>query len=154
VTRRVVAWVAAVVLVAEAVGVVGVNGVLATVVDNQQMSLAGLDSGAMSAGTWAMGGVLGLCLALCAVILLRTALKDRPPGRFGRNLLITCAVVHAVLGALTVGLVGWAAFAFMMVVLGLMVFVLTADGNRPPREPTTGPADPGSTAPTKGAAPA
>ncbi|MGW6604917.1 hypothetical protein [Streptomyces sp. NPDC055036] len=126
VARRPVAWVAAIVLLLEAVGIVFVNGVLATVVDNQRMSLAGLDPSAMSLGTWVMGGVLGAYLLLVAVILARTALKDRAPGRFGRIALIGCAVLHGVLGAVTVGLVGWSAFAFMMVVLGLIVLVLVA----------------------------
>ncbi|MFJ9032215.1 hypothetical protein ACIRQP_27540 [Streptomyces sp. NPDC102274] len=122
--RRPVAWVAAIVLLLEAGGIVFVNGVLATIVDNQRMSLAGLDPSAMSLGTWVMGGVFGGYLVLVAAILLRTALKDRVPGRFGRIALITCAVVHGVLGAVAVGPVGWSAFAFMMVVLGLIVLVL------------------------------
>jgi hypothetical protein len=50
----------------------------------------------------------------------------RAPGRFARILLISCAVVHGVLGALTVGLVGWLTFAFMMVVIGLIVLTLLA----------------------------
>ncbi|MET9481497.1 hypothetical protein [Streptomyces sp. NPDC006638] len=124
VIRRPVAWVAAIVLLVEAVGFVFVNGVLATVVHNQRMSLAGLDPDAMSAGTWAMGGVTALFLVLCAAVMVRTGLTNRAPGRFGRILLITCAVVHGVLGALTVGLVGWTAFLLMMVVLGLVVLVL------------------------------
>lgn len=123
---RPVAWVAAIVLLVEGLGIVFVNGVLATVADNQKMSLAGLDPEAMSAGAWVMGGVFGLCLALCAAILVRTAVKDRAPGRFGRIALISCAVVHAVLGALAVGLMGWTACAFMMVVLGLLVLTLLA----------------------------
>lgn len=45
-------------------------------------------------------------------------------------------MVHGVLGALTVGLVGWTAFASMMVVLGLIVLTLVAYGTRP-----DGPAD-------------
>ncbi|MFD7899267.1 hypothetical protein [Streptomyces sp. NPDC059743] len=129
--RRPVAWVAAIVLLLEAVGVVFVNGVLATVVDNQQMSLAGLDPGAMSMGTWVAGGVFGLCLVLCAVLLVRTAVRDRAPGRPARFTLTACAVVHAVLGAVTVGLVGWTAFAFMMVVMGMLVLVLVAYGPQP-----------------------
>ncbi|MFJ1575967.1 hypothetical protein [Streptomyces sp. NPDC088182] len=138
--RRPVAWVAAVVLLFEAVGVVFVNGVLATVVDNQRMSLAGLDPSAMSLGTWVMGGVLGCFLVLIAAILVRTGIKDRVPGRFGRVALITCAVVHGVLGAVTMGLVGWSAFALMMVVLGLIVLVLVG------YEPERAAADDGSAA--------
>ncbi|MFJ2175583.1 hypothetical protein ACIOHE_22115 [Streptomyces sp. NPDC087851] len=147
--RRPVAWLTAIVLVLEAIGIVFVNGVLATVVDHQQMSLAGLDTGAMFAGTWAMGGVLGLYLVACAAVLVRTALRDRAPGRLARIVLITCAVVHAVLGALTVGLVGWAAFAVMMVIVGLVVLVLVAYESRPAQRP------PGEeTRPTPGTAPA
>ncbi|MFE3827088.1 hypothetical protein [Streptomyces sp. NPDC059092] len=126
VARGPVAWLAAIVLVLEAVGIVFVNGILATVVDHQRMSLAGLDTDAMFAGTWAMGGVFGLYLVGCAAILARTALRNRAPGRLGRIVLITCAVVHAVLGALTVGLVGWTAFAVMMTIVGLVVLVLVA----------------------------
>ncbi|MFC8263623.1 hypothetical protein ACFYWN_24770 [Streptomyces sp. NPDC002917] len=127
--RRPVAFVAAIVLFGEAAGMVLVNGILATVVDNQEMSLAGLDPAAMSAGAWVMGGVAGLYLVLCGLVLLLTGIRDRAPGRVGRAALIGCAVVHGVLGALTVGLIGWAAFVFMMVVLGLIVLTLVAYGN-------------------------
>ncbi|MGW6100030.1 hypothetical protein ACWFRK_38180 [Streptomyces sp. NPDC055157] len=127
--RRPVAFVAAIVLFGEAAGMVLVNGILATVVDNQEMSLAGLDPAAMSAGAWLMGGVAGLYLVLCGLVLLLTGIRDRAPGRVGRAALIGCAVVHGVLGALAVGLIGWAAFVFMMVVLGLIVLTLVAYGN-------------------------
>ncbi|MFE2945173.1 hypothetical protein ACFXKG_40040 [Streptomyces sp. NPDC059255] len=153
VARRPMAWLAAIVLVAEAVGVVFVNGVLAMVVDNQQMSLAGVDSAAMFAGTWATGGVFGLYLVVCAGILARTAVRDRAPGRFGRIVLISCAVVHGVLGALTVGLVGWTAFAVMMAVMGLVVLALVAyeseprPGKRTPGPPALGDPAPGGQAP-------
>lgn len=126
--RRPVAFVTAIVLFVEAVGIVVVNGILATVVKNQDMSLAGLEPAAMSTGTWVMGGVFGLYLLLCGLALLLTGIRDRAPGRIGRIALITCAVVHGVLGALTVGLVGWAAFACLMVVLGLIVLTLVAYG--------------------------
>ncbi|MFB8038177.1 hypothetical protein ACFC5Z_35705 [Streptomyces sp. NPDC056004] len=130
VVRRPVAFVAAIVLFAEAVGIVLINGILATVVKNQDMSLAGMDPAVMSNGTWAMGGVFGLYLLLCGLFLLLAGARDRAPGRFARIVLIICAVVHAVLGALTVGLIGWAAFAIMMVVLGLIVLTLVAYGTR------------------------
>lgn len=129
VVRRPVAFVAAIVLFVEAAGMVLVNGIMATVVDNQEMSLAGLDPAAMSAGAWVMGGAAGLYLVLCGLVLLLTGIRDRAPGRVGRAALISCAVVHGVLGALTVGLIGWAAFVFMMVVLGLIVLTLVAYGN-------------------------
>ncbi|WP_239065013.1 hypothetical protein [Streptomyces sp. S4.7] len=160
VVRRPVAWVAAIVLLAEAVGFVFVNGLMATVVDNQQMSLAGLDPDAMSNGAWAAGVGLGLYLVVCAVLLVRAALTDRGFGRVARPVLISCAVLHAVLGALAVGLLGWTAFLFMMVVLALLVLTLVAygeqvnDGERSPGAGagtgagtgTAGPAETGASA--------
>jgi hypothetical protein len=121
-----VAFVTATVLFVEAVGIVLVNGVLATVADNQSMSLAGMDPDAMVTGTWVMGGVSGVLLVACGLIPLLAGIRDRAPGRFGRIALIACAVVHGVLGALAVGLVGWAAFAFLMAVLALIVLTLVA----------------------------
>ncbi|MZG01764.1 hypothetical protein [Streptomyces sp. SID5614] len=126
--RRPVAIVTALVLFGEAVGIVLINAVLATVAENQSMSLAGLDPDAMSAGTWVMGGVSGLLLVVCGLTALIAGIRDRAPGRVGRIVLIGCAVVHGVLGAVTVGLVGWAAFAFMMAVLALLVFTLLSYG--------------------------
>ncbi|MFD7864951.1 hypothetical protein [Streptomyces sp. NPDC057682] len=128
VVRRPVAFIAALVLFAEAVGVVIVNMVLGTVVKNQTMSLAGTDPDVMSKGTWVLGGVSGVFLLLCGALLLTAGIRDRAPGRAARILLVVCAVVHGVLGALTVGLVGWTAFAWMMLVLGLIVLVLVAYG--------------------------
>ncbi|MGY3680183.1 putative membrane protein [Streptomyces sp. TE33382] len=127
--RRPVAVVTALVLFGEAVGIVFINAVLATVAENQNMSLAGMDPEAMSTGTWVMGGVSGLLLVLCGLVALVAGIRDRSPGRAGRVALIGCAVVHGVLGALTVGLVGWAAFAFMMAVLALLVLTLVAYGS-------------------------
>ncbi|MEV0091925.1 hypothetical protein [Streptomyces sp. NPDC050738] len=122
--RKPVAWVGAILLFLEAIGIAFVNWVLAKVADNQHMSLAGIDPKAISTGAMVMGGLTGIYLIVCGVVLLRTALRDRSPGTPGRILLITCAVVHGVLGALTVGLVGWQAFVFMMLVLGTIVFSL------------------------------
>ncbi|MFC9202301.1 hypothetical protein OG336_12825 [[Kitasatospora] papulosa] len=130
--RRPVAVVTAIVLFVEAVGIVIVNGVLATVAGNQSMSLAGMDPDAMVAGTWVMGGVSGALLVLCGLIPLLAGIRDRAPGRFGRIALIACAVVHGVLGALAVGLIGWAAFAFLMVVLALIVLTLVTFDRRVP----------------------
>lgn len=124
--RRPVAFVTAAVLFVEAVGIVLVNGVLATVADNQSMSLAGMDPDAMVTGTWVMGGVSGVLLVACGLIPLLAGIRDRAPGRLGRIALIACAVVHGVLGALAVGLAGWAAFAFLMAALALIVLTLVA----------------------------
>ncbi|TRV79491.1 hypothetical protein FKN01_10075 [Streptomyces sp. 130] len=148
VVRRLVAFLAALVLAAEAVGVVVVNVVLGTVVRNQEMSLAGTDPEVMSRGTWVLGGVFGAFLLLCAVLLVPAGARDRAPGRVARIVLVCCAVVHGVLGALTVGLVGWAAFAWMMVALGLIVFALVAYGPEPARaEPRPEPEQPAAPAP-------
>lgn len=151
--RRPVAVVAALVLLVEAVGFVALNGIMARFVEAQQMSLDGLDPDAMVTGTWALGIATGLFLASCGVALALAAVRDRAPGRFARVLLISCAVTHGVLGALTVGLVGWYAFGFMMTVLALIVASLIAYGKEfgraaPETEDVPGPAA------TNGAAPA
>ncbi|MCX4988836.1 MULTISPECIES: hypothetical protein [unclassified Streptomyces] len=134
--RRPVAWVAAIVLFVEAIGIALLNWFLGVVVDRQDMSLAGLDSDMMSVSSKVGGLVFGLYFGACAVSALLVALRDRAPGLLGRVLLVSAAVVHALLGAFTVGLVGWGAFAFMMVVLGLIVFTLLAYDRR-----ETGPVD-------------
>ncbi|MBX9366668.1 hypothetical protein ACF09Y_02595 [Streptomyces massasporeus] len=131
--RRPVAWVVAVVLFAEALGVAALNWFLGTVVDRQDMSLAGLDPHMMSVSSKIGGIVFGLYFALCGLVALLVALRDRPPAGFGRVLLISAAVVHGLLGAFTWGLVGWTAFLFMVLVLALIVLLLmTYDG---PAEP-------------------
>ncbi|MEU8489650.1 hypothetical protein [Streptomyces sp. NPDC048641] len=124
--RRPVAWVAAIVLFAEAIGIALLNWFLGLVVDRQDMSLAGLDPRAMSVSAWIAGGLFGIYLVLCGIVLVRTAVRDRAPATFGRILLISAAVVHGLLGAFSIGLVGWLAFVFMMVVLGLIVLTLVA----------------------------
>ncbi|TSB25906.1 hypothetical protein FNJ62_11765 [Streptomyces benahoarensis] len=129
--RRPVALVAAVVLILEAGGIVLLNWILSIVVDRQQMSLAGLRPGAMTTGALAAGAVAALSLLGCAALLLRTGLRDRPPGTLARIALICCAVVHAVLGAFVVGMVGWLAFAALLAVLALLVLTLVAYGERP-----------------------
>ncbi|WP_339152270.1 hypothetical protein [Streptomyces sp. F41] len=136
--NRAVAIVTAFVLFGEAVGIFAVNAVLATVTENQNMSLAGMDPKVMTTGTWVLGGVSALLLVGCGLIPLLAGVRDRAPGRFGRITLIGCAVVHGVLGAVTVGLVGWGAFAFMMVVLALLVFTLLAYGPEPGGDDRTG----------------
>ncbi|MEV6675951.1 hypothetical protein AB0N09_03670 [Streptomyces erythrochromogenes] len=123
--RRLVAGLAAVVLVAEAAVLVLVHLVLGRTTANQSMSIAGSDPDLMSTATYGMGAGMGAFLLLCAVIAVLAALRDRPPGRFGRVVLIAAAVTHAVLGMLVVGLVGWIAFAVLMLILCLLVLILT-----------------------------
>ncbi|MEH0636011.1 hypothetical protein [Streptomyces bottropensis] len=122
--RRPVAVVTAFVLFVEGLGIAGLQWFLGTVVDRQKMSLAGLDPDAMSLSTKAGGVVFGLYFVLCGVVALLVGVRNRPAAGLGRILLISVAVVHGLLGALTVGLVGWGAFAFMMVVLGLVLLTL------------------------------
>jgi hypothetical protein len=119
-----VAWVVAIVLFVEAIGIALLNWFLGIVVDRQDMSLAGLDPDAMSTSSKAGGVVFGLYFALCALAALLVAVRDRSPSGIWRILLISAAVVHGLLGALTVGLVGWSAFAYMMVVFGLILLTL------------------------------
>ncbi|MEU7551237.1 hypothetical protein AB0B01_02550 [Streptomyces sp. NPDC044571] len=123
--RRLVAAAAALVIAAEAVLLVFVHIVLGRTTQNQSMSVAGMDPDVMSAATYAMGAGIGAFLLLCSALLVYAALRDRAPGRFARIVLITAAVTHGLLGALAVGLVGWGAFAAMMLILCLLVLALT-----------------------------
>ncbi|PRH79637.1 hypothetical protein C6N75_08630 [Streptomyces solincola] len=122
--RRAIALAAGIVLLLEAVGTVLLHLVLAVVMGGQRMSLDGLDPDHMVTGIRVLGFVFGAFLALCGVLLLVVAVRNRPPTRPVRILLIACAVVHGLLGAVCVGLVGWAAFTVMMAVLALLVAAL------------------------------
>lgn len=123
--RRAVAAAAALVLTLEAVVLVLINLFLGKVVSEQEMSLAGIDPRAMTASAWVGAAVVGAYVFGCALILARTALRDVPPRGFLRIVLISCAVVHGLLGAFSIGLVGWSAFLLLMVVLALIVWSLT-----------------------------
>ncbi|ORT61050.1 hypothetical protein [Streptomyces sp. CB03238] len=141
VARRPIALTAGIVLVLEAVGLVLLHMVLAKVMGGQRMSLDGLDPDLMVTAIWVMGGVFGAYVALCGALLVRLGVRDRALGRAARIVLIACAITHGVLGAVTVGLVGWAAFAYMTVVLGLIVASLTLyapEGEEPPAPPVEG----------------
>ncbi|WP_229841739.1 hypothetical protein [Streptomyces brasiliensis] len=127
--RRPVAWIVTVVLFAEALGTAAINWFLGVVVDRQDMSLAGLDPDMMSTSSKIGGVVFGLYFALCALVALLVAIRDRAPAGLGRILLISVAVVHGLLGAFAWGLLGWPQFLFMVVVLALVVLLLmTYDG--------------------------
>jgi len=136
-----VAWVVAVVLFAEALGVAALNWFLGVVVDRQDMSLAGLDPGVMSMSSKIGGIVFGLYYALCGLVALLVAIRNRPPVGLGRILLISAAVVHGLLGALVWGLVGWPAFVFMIVVLALIVLLLMSYDLPAQPEETAAPAE-------------
>ncbi|MET7534287.1 hypothetical protein ACFWB1_13385 [Streptomyces goshikiensis] len=123
--RRIVAGLAAIVLVAEAAVLVLVHVVLGRTTANQSMSIAGSDPDVMSKATYALGAVMGAFLLLCAVLLAVAAVRDLGPGRVARVVLIAAAVVHGVLGALAVGLAGWGVFAAVMLIFCLIVLSLT-----------------------------
>ncbi len=143
--RRPVAWVVAVVLFVEALCIAALNWFLGVVVDRQNMSLAGLDPDVMSLSSKIGGVLFGLYFAFCGLVALLVALRDRRPAGFGRALLISGAVVHGLLGALTWGLVGWPAFLFMVLVLGLIVLLLmTYDAEERPAAPEPGDSKPGN----------
>ncbi|MFE4965041.1 hypothetical protein [Streptomyces sp. NPDC056660] len=118
------AWVVAVVLLAEALGVAALNWFMGVVVDRQDMSLAGLDPDNMSITAKIGAVVFGLYFALCALVALLVAIRNRAPAGLGRILLISVAVVHGLLGAVAWGLIGWTAFLSMVVVLALVVLLL------------------------------
>lgn len=142
--RRPVAWIVAVVLFGEALFVVAFNWFLGVVVDRQKMSLAGLDPEVMARSSRIGGIVFGLYFALCALVALLVAVRDRQPAGLGRVLLISAAVVHGLLGAFAWGPMGPAVFAGAIVVLALIVLLLvTYDGR--PAEPA-GPEGPADTA--------
>ncbi|MEU5666618.1 hypothetical protein ACIP3D_19595 [Streptomyces longwoodensis] len=150
--RRPVAWIVAVVLLVEALGIAAVNWFLGVVVDRQDMSLAGLDPDTMSTSSKIGGVVFGLYFAACGLVALLVAVRDRPPAGLGRVLLVSAAVVHALLGAFAWGLMGWPAFLYMVVVLALIVLLLmTYDrpaaaaapgGPAGPQDAPAGPEDP------------
>ena len=68
--RRPVAWVVAVVLFVEALGIGALNWFLGIVVDRQDMSLAGLDPDVMSMSSKVGGVVFGAYFALCGLVAL------------------------------------------------------------------------------------
>jgi hypothetical protein len=119
-----VAWIVAVVLFVEALGLAAVNWFLGVVVHRQKMSLAGLDPNVMSTSSKVAGVVFGLYFALCGLAALLVAVRGRRPAGAGRILLISAAVVHGLLGAFAWGPMGWPAFLFMVVVLALIVLLL------------------------------
>ncbi|MGW7164344.1 hypothetical protein ACWGH3_03335 [Streptomyces sp. NPDC054884] len=131
--RRPVAWIVAVVLFAEGLGIAALNWFMGVVVDRQDMSLAGLDPDVMSTSSKVGGIVFGLYFVLCGVVALLVALRDRAPAGFGRILLISAAVVHGLVGAVAWGLLGVPQFVFMVVVLALIVLLLmTYDARQRP----------------------
>ncbi|WP_330348494.1 hypothetical protein [Streptomyces sp. NBC_00582] len=149
--RRPVALILALVLFAEAFGIALLNWALGVMADAQNMSMAGVDPDVMSRSSKVGGIVFGLYFAACGVVALLMALRNRAPGVLGRILLISAAVVHALLGALAWGLLGRQQFVFMIVVLGLIVLLLmTYDAQPGPAVEAPGAGGPGDGAPGDG----
>ncbi|MGW7292273.1 hypothetical protein ACWGIB_07765 [Streptomyces xiamenensis] len=123
--RRSVAAVTAAAVSTGAAALGMLHWILGVVVERQRMSLAGVSPTTMTVSAWTAGALLALFLVLCAAALARTAVTDRPPGRCRRAALIGCAVLHAVLGALSAALLGWWVFTAVMTVFGLVVLTLT-----------------------------
>ncbi|MFF9901693.1 hypothetical protein ACF1KJ_40095, partial [Streptomyces longispororuber] len=92
--RRVAAVAAGVVLFAEAFGVFMLLMTVGIVVENQSMSLDGLDPAMMSGGALGFGIFSAVFLAGCGLVLLFVGARDRAPARFARILLVVVAVVH------------------------------------------------------------
>ncbi|MGP3966993.1 hypothetical protein [Streptomyces sp. 6N223] len=137
--RRCVAATAAAVVLAAGVVVGMVHLVLGMAVDRQEMEVAGLSTTAMSLSTWTAGGLLAAFLLLCAGLLGRTCVTDRPPGRGVRALLVGAAALHAVLATLAVGLAGWLVFGGLMLVFGLILLTLTLYPSAPAASTASGP---------------
>ncbi|MHA6760445.1 hypothetical protein [Streptacidiphilus sp. PAMC 29251] len=105
-----------------------VTSVLAVVlgigVKRQNMSLGGLAPGRMALGVWVGLGALAGFLAVVGVVLGIMAARKRAMGRPTRILLIVCAVLHAVLAAVTLALSGVLAFVVLTVTLGFLVLLI------------------------------
>ncbi|MFH7593794.1 hypothetical protein WDV06_01635 [Streptomyces racemochromogenes] len=134
--RRLVAGLGALALVAEAAVLVVVHLVLGRATAGQSMSVAGSDPEVMSKATYGLGAALGAFLLLAAALLAAAAVRDHPPGRTARVVLVAAAVTHVVLGALAAALVGWGAFAAVMSAFCLIAGTLILHGDRtgPPRQ--------------------
>ncbi|MFD8805017.1 hypothetical protein [Streptomyces sp. NPDC059597] len=118
------AWIVAVVLLAEGCVIAAFNWFLGMVADRQHMSLAGIDPDLMSASSKIGGVVFGLYFALCALVALLVAVRDRAPAGFGRILLVSAAVVHALLAAAALALTDPAVYVTLIVTFALLLLLL------------------------------
>ncbi|SFB87325.1 hypothetical protein SAMN05421773_101337 [Streptomyces aidingensis] len=113
-------------MLCEAVAIGTAQWLMGLVARAQRMSLAGLSTDTIVLITWLGGALLGGLLLACAVLLLRTAVRDRLGGRPVRAVLAGSLVANALLAIVAVGMFGWAAFAAAMAVFGLVLLVMTA----------------------------
>jgi hypothetical protein len=131
--RRMVLAAAAVLLLVESLVIALVGLVLGVAASRQHMSVAGLPSSRIAMTSWVGQGALAAFLLVCAVLVAFAAARDavRPTVRI---LLIICAVLNGVLAALAVALSGWAAFAVMVLVTGVLVLAVLSANDRPEAE--------------------
>lgn len=137
---------AALLLVLEALVTLVLGVVLGIAVERQNMSLGGLAPRDMAVGVWAGLGALAAFLLLVGAVLAFTGARRRAMGRPTRILLIVCAVLHAVLAAVTLALSGVIAFVVLVVTLGFLVLLIQlgsataqAQGPRPDAAPKPAP---------------
>jgi hypothetical protein len=134
--RRAVLVAAAALLVIEALVFALIGLVMGLAVRRQQMSVGGLSTDAMAVGAWAGQGLLALFLLICAGAAARAGLRvgTGPKGAAGRGaararaLLVICAVLQGLLGAVLLGLSGVPVFAAMMLMLAMVVLAVLALG--------------------------
>jgi hypothetical protein len=122
---RIWATVGAALLLALEALVTGVLGlVLGLGVERQNMSLGGLAPHAMAIGVWVGLGALTGFLVLVGAVLAFTGARGRAMGRATRILLIVCAVLHAVLAAVTLAMSGVLVFVVLVLTLGFLVLLI------------------------------
>ena len=115
---------AALLLLLEALVTTVLAVVLGLGIKRQNMSLGGLAPGGMAMGVWvALGALAGFLVVVGAVLVIMGA-RRRAMGRPTRILLIVCAVLHAVLAAVTLALSGVIAFLVLIVTLGFLVLLI------------------------------
>ena len=146
--RRAVLVTAAVLLLVEAVMFALIGWVMGLAVRGQQMSIGGLSTDTMAIGTWVGQGLLAAFLLLCAILAARSGLLGEGPrhgavrrgaGPVVRVLLVGCAVLHGLLGAVLLGVSGVPVFVGLMVVLTVLVLsvmVLREPDDAPAAAPT------------------
>ncbi|MFC1417006.1 hypothetical protein [Streptacidiphilus cavernicola] len=127
---------AALLLLLEALVTTVLALVLGLGIKRQNMSLAGLAPSGMALGVWVGLGALAGFLVLVALLLAFTGARRRAMGRPTRILLIVCAVLHALLAAVTLALSGVLAFVVLIVTLGFLVLLIQLGPAQPDAAPT------------------
>jgi len=145
--RKGVLAVAAVLLIVQGLvlGLVGV--ILGAAVNQQNMSLAGLNPHAMALGAWIGEGLLGLVFVVTGVLVARAAARGAEAGTPTRILLLITAVVTGVLAAAMLALSGWPLFVLLIVLLAVFVMAILMLRDEDAPQAGGDPAQPESPAP-------